>query len=298
MSSVRTTSFRYLPASLAEAVHRLGIRVRRPVRGRGEGLHRSPDFGASVEFAEYRDYTPGDPPGRIDWNVYARSDRYRVRRFQEETSLRAALLLDTSESLAFKDAGSMTKWDYACHLAAGVMYALVRQGDMAALSLFAATLERSFEPAGTLAGMRTMLNALEALRPAGRTDIGKAMLDVAERTPPRSLVIVISDFLQRPDLVVKGMQRMHHDGHNLILLHVMDGGERRPGFGGIAELRELETGKRLVVDMDDVRARYEESVEKHIETLRRACADCMGDYHLIDTREPVEASLQRLAGGR
>jgi uncharacterized protein (DUF58 family) len=296
--SASTSSFKYLPASLAEAVHRLGIRVRRPVRGRGEGLHRSPEFGASVEFAEYRDYTPGDPPGRIDWNVYARSDRFRVRRFQEETSLRAAILLDTSESLAFRDAGAMTKWEYACHLAAGVMYALVRQGDTAALSLFAGAIERSFESAGTLVGLRTMLTALETLRPAGKTDIGQAMQEAAARTPPRSLVIVISDFLQSPEQIVKGMQRLHHDGHNLILLHVLDGGERRPAFGGMAELRELETGRRLVVDMDEIRAGYESAFERHMESLRRACADCVGDYHLVDTREPVESSLQRLGGAK
>ena len=291
----RDTSFRYLPAALAEAVHRLDIRVRRPVRGRGEGLHRSPDFGASVEFAEYRDYTPGDPPSRIDWAVYARSDRYRIRRFHEETSLRAAILLDASESLAYRDAGTLNKWDYACHLAAGVMYALVRQGDLAALSVFSRGVDRRFEAAGTLVGLRPMLTALEELRPSGRTDIGQAMFDVAERTPARSLVVVISDFLQEANRVVNGMQRLHHEGHNLILLHVMDGGERRPAFGGVAELRELETGKRLVVDMDEIRPRYEQAVEHHVETLRRACADCLGDYHLLDTREPVEAALQRLS---
>ena len=290
----RDTSFRYLPASLAEAVHRLGIHVRRPVRGRGEGLHRSPDFGASVEFAEYRDYTPGDPPNRIDWSVYARTDRYRVRRFHEETSLRAAVLLDSSESLAFRETGRLAKWEYACHLAAGAMYALVRQGDAAALSVCAARVERRFEAAGTLVGLRPVLAALEEMRPAGRTDLGQAMFDVAERTPPRSLVIVISDFLQAASEIVRGLQRLHHEGHNLILLHVMDGGERRPAFGGVAELRELETGRRLVVDMDEIRTRYEQAVDRHVETLRRACADCLGDHHLIDTREPVEAALQRL----
>ncbi len=293
----RDTSFRYLPAALAEAVHRLGIRVRRPVRGRGEGLHRSPDFGASVEFAEYRDYTPGDPPNRIDWSVYARTDRYRVRRFQEETSLRASILLDASGSLAYRETGALTKWEYACHLAAGTMYALVRQGDLACLSVFTDQIERVFEAAGTLVGLRPMLTALEEIGPDGRTDIGRAMFAVAERTPPRSLVIVISDFLQDPADVVRGMQRLHHDGHNLILLHVMDGGERRPVFGGMVELRELETSRRLVVDLDEFRPRYEQAVEHHVEILRRACADCMGDYHLLDTREPVESALQRLAGG-
>lgn len=177
------------------------------------------------------------------------------------------------------------------------MYALVRQGDLAALSVFTDHIERSFEAAGTLVGLRPMLTALEEMRPEGRTDIGKAMFAVAERTPPRSLVIVISDFLQAPEQVVRGLQRLHHDGHNLILLHVMDGGERRPVFGGMVELRELETTRRLVVDLDEIRPQYEQAVERHIDMLRRASADCMGDYHLIDTRAPVEASLQRLAGG-
>ena len=291
-------TFKYLPYSLVNKLQGLKISCGRPMDGDRQNQHRSSSYGASVEFAEYRAYRPGDPIQRIDWSVYARSDRYRVRRFHEETSLRAAVLLDTSESLAFRETGAMSKWDYACHLVAGVMYALVRQGDMAALSVFAESVERTFEPAGTLVGLRPMLTALEEMRPAGKTDIGQAMFDVAERTPARSLVIVISDFLQKPDKVVNGMQRLNHDGHNLILLHVMDGGERHPGFGGIAELRELETSKRLVVDMDDIRARYEQAVEHHIETLHRACADCLGDYHLLDTRDPVEASLQRLAGGK
>jgi len=293
-----SSSLRYLPAALAESIHRVGIRVRRPVRGRGEGLHRSPDFGASVEFAEYRDYTPGDPPNRIDWSVYARSDRYRVRRFHEETSLRAAVLLDTSESLLFRDTGALNKWDYACYLAAGVMYALVNQGDLAALFLFTEHIDRPYEPAGTLVGLRPMLAGLEDVQPAGRTDIAQAMFEVAERTPPRSLIIVISDFLQDASKLVTGMQRLHHDGHNLILLHVLDGGERSPSFAGMVELRELETSRRLVVDMDEIRGRYEQAVERHVTTLRRACADSLGDYHLIDTRDPVESVLQRLAGGK
>lgn len=291
---VEASSFRCLPAALAESVHRLAIRVRRPVRGKGEGLHRSLDYGASVEFAEYRDYTPGDPPNRIDWSVYARSDRYRIRRSQEETSLRAGVLLDTSGSLGFRDAGARTKWEYACQLAAGVMYALVRQGDSAALFAFTAGVDRLFEPAGTLSGLRPVLSAIEGLRPAGRTDAGQAMHDVAARLPPRSLAIVISDFLQEATPLVKGMQRLYHEGHSLVLLHVMDGGERRPSFAGMVELREMETARRLVVDMDAVRDRYERSFEHHVETLRRACADCLGDYHLIDTREPVEGALQRL----
>jgi uncharacterized protein (DUF58 family) len=269
------------------------------VRGRGEGLHRSPDYGASVEFAEYREYTPGDPPNRIDWAVYARSDRYLVRRFEEETSLRAALLLDTSESMAFREAGRCTKWEYACYLAAGLMYALVRQGDAAGLFPFADRLGRVYEPSGSLAGLRPMLEALESLTPSGRSDIETSLVQASERMPARSLVIVISDFLYPADRVVRGLRRLFHEGHSLILLHVMDGGERQLGFGGVAELRELETGRRLVVEMDEIRARYERAMDQHVEMLRRACTDCLGDHHLVDTREPPEAALQKLGqGGR
>jgi uncharacterized protein (DUF58 family) len=291
------SNFRYLPVALAESVHKLGIHVRRPVRGRGEGLHRSPDYGASIEFAEYRDYTPGDPPNRIDWSVFARSDRYLVRRFEEETSLRSILLLDTSESMAFRDAGRLTKWEYACYLAGGLMYALVRQGDAAGLFPFSHQLGRIFEPAGSLAGLRPMLEALEALNPSGRSDLETALVQAADRMPARSLVIVISDFLHPAEPIVRGLRRLYHEGHSLILLHVIDGGERQPGFGGVAELRELETGRRLVVEMDEIRLRYEQALDRHVASLRRACSDCLGDYHLIDTREPPEAALFKLGQG-
>jgi uncharacterized protein (DUF58 family) len=289
--------FRYLPAALAEAVQRLAIRVRRPVRGRGEGLHRSPDFGASVEFAEYREYTPGDLPARIDWAVYARTDRYLVRRFEEETSLQATLALDTSGSLGFRDAGPLTKLEFACYLAAGLTYALTRQGDAAGLCTFTDRVERHLPPAATLTGLRPLLEALETLEARGRSDIGTALQQIADRLPARSLVIVISDFLQEADRIVRGLRRLDHDGHNLILLHVIDGGERALGFAGVTELREIETGRRLVADVDDVRTAYTRAVERHIETLRRAASDCLGDYHLLDTREPVEAALRR-AGAR
>jgi len=298
MSGIRS-NFRYLPSALAESVHKLGLRVRRPVRGRGEGLHRSPDYGASVEFAEYRAYTPGDAPNRIDWAVFARSDRYLVRRFEEETSLRAVLMLDTSESMAFRDTGRHTKWEYACYLTGGLMYALVRQGDAAGLYPFAHGLGGCFEPAGSLAGLRPMLEALETVTPSGRGDLERALLQAAERVPARSLVIVVSDFLHPADRIVRGLQRLYHEGHSLILMHVIDGGERRPGFGGLAELRELETGRRLVVEMDAIRTRYEQALDRHVETLRRACTDCLGDHHLVDTREPPESVLRKLGqGGR
>lgn len=294
----RDTSFRFLPSALAESVHHLGIRVRRPVHGRGEGLHRSPDYGASVEFAEYREYTPGDAPNRIDWAVYARSDRYVVRQFHEETSLRATILLDTSESLAFRDEGPMTKLEYGCYLTAGLMYALVRQGDAAGLYTFTERIDTMQPAAGTLSGLRPLLLSLERLKPAGRSDIEAALHETSERIHARSLVVIISDCLQEPERLARGLRHLHHDGHNVILLHVLDPAERRLSFGGVAELRELESGRRLVVDADEIRESYRQAVQQHIDTLYRVCAECLADYHLIDTREPVEGVLHRLQGGK
>ena len=290
--------FRFLPPSLAERVHRLGIRVRRPVRGRGEGLHRSPEYGASVEFAEYRPYSPGDPPNRIDWPVYARSDRYLIRQSLEETSLVGTVLLDTSGSMAYREAGPCAKLEYACFLAAGLMYALVAQGDAASLFTFGARLGRALPPTGTLAGLRPLLETLETLKADGVGDIGAALLEAADRLPPRSLVVCISDFLQEPAAILHGLRRLGHDGHNVVLLHVLDGGERRLAFGGVSELRELETGRRLTIEVDDIRQDYERAVEDHIGRLGRACAETLGDYHVLDTREAVDTALLRLQGDR
>ncbi len=285
---------RHLPAALAEAIHALGLRVRRPVRGRGEGVHRSPDFGSSVEFAEYRPYVPGDPPNRIDWSVYARTDRHVIRRFQEETSLRATLLLDCSESLAFRETGYLSKFDYACQIVAGLSYALVHQGDAASVASFAQGVSRWFEPVASMRGLHGLLEELETLRPSGRSDLGAALEQTAGHIGGRSLVVIVSDFLDKTENILRGLRRLDHDRHNLILLHVVDGAERRIQFHGLTELRELETGRRLVVEADEVAEDYAQAFDAHLDTIRRSCADCFGEYHLLDTREPVSVALQRL----
>ena len=290
-------TFRCLPPAFAEAVGRLGIHVRRPVRGRGEGLHRSPDYGASVEFAEYRDYTPGDPPNRIDWAVYARTDRYRVRRFQEETSLRGAIVLDVSASMDFGEAGPLTKWAYACRLAAGAIYALVRQGDSAALYAVGAAAAPACEPVGHVGGLAPVLRWLDTAKPAGPGRLADGIASVSAQARERSLVVVISDFLEGRDTLVRAFRRLYHEGHSLIALHVVDGAERVPVFTGPVELEDSETRRRLVVEIDEIRARYDQAFLAHSDGLRRACADCLGDYHLVDTREAPELALRRLAAG-
>lgn len=288
-------AFKYLPPRMAEALRATTLTVRRPVHGPQKGLHRSPHFGSSVEFAEYRDYTPGDPTMLIDWNVYARTDRYVVRRYHEETNLLAYVLLDTSHSLSFRDQGPMPKQDYAAYLAAGLMYMLVGQGDYVSLMTFDDRIRRAFDPVGTSEGLRPLLTALEEAAPAGRSDIEQALHAAAGTIRSKSLVIVISDLLQESDRIVRGLRHLHHDGHNLIVVHVQDRGERRLSFGGVAELRDLETGGRVVVEVDEIRSAYEAAAARHADEIRRACADCLGEYRLADTSLPVEDVLNSFA---
>ena len=284
-----------LPAELAERLKGFTLTVRRPVQGPRQGLHRSPAYGSSVEFAEYREYTPGDPPGLIDWAVYARSDRYMVRRYLEETNLRAWLLLDTSESLAFRQAGRLTKLDYAATLAAGLAFVLVNQSDTVGVATFDSALRIVLPGTSSHEGLRRHLATLDAVRPAGKGNIERALYELADRLASRSLVIVISDFLEPPERILRGLWRLHHDRHAILALHVLDGGELTLGAEGAAELRELETGARMSLECDSLRAAYAREVQRYLEELRLGCAACLADYHLVDTRRPVEEQILKLA---
>jgi uncharacterized protein (DUF58 family) len=293
---VNAPAYKFLPPELAERLRGLGLAVRRPVEGAMQGLHRSPHHGSSVEFADYREYAPGDPPSLVDWAIYARSDRYVIRRYQEETNLRAHFLLDISESMRFRETGLHSKMDYACYLAAALMLVLLGQSDSAGLTLFNDELRQTFPPAGSLGGLRPMLLALEEIRPSGRSQIEQALHQTADRIQRRSLVILISDLLQEPAGLIRGIQHLRHNKHEVLILQPLDGAELSLNFSGLAELRELETGARLPVEAGEVREAYANEVRKFLEEIRRGCLGSAADYHLIDTRTPVEETLHAKFG--
>jgi uncharacterized protein (DUF58 family) len=288
---VNAPAYKFLPPELAGRLRGLGVSVRRPVEGAMQGLHRSPNHGSSVEFADYREYARGDPPNSIDWAIYARSDRYVIRRYQEETNVRAHLLLDISESMAFREAGLHSKMDYACYLAAALMLVLAGQSDSAGLTLFNEDIRRTFPPAGSLNSLRPLLLALEEIKTSGRSQIEQALHQTAERIQRRSLVILISDLLQEPAGIIRGIQHLRHNKHEVLILQILDAGEMDLSFGGLAELRELETGARLPVEAGEIRAAYAREVSRFLDEIRRGCAASLADYHLIDTRTPVEQTL-------
>ena len=293
MSSARAS--KYLPPRVADQIRGLGIAARRPMQGGIQGLHRSPDFGASVEFAEYRDYVEGDAPNLIDWQVFAKTDRYMIRRFQDETSLRACVMVDATASLHFRQTGPVTKFEYACSLAAGLMYLLVCQGDAVALSFFTDRVTQRFAPVASTETLGPVLLEMEKVEAKGSGNIEKSLHEAAEMLKQRSLVVVISDLLQPPAQFARGIQHLQHNRHDVTVFHVLDAAEIALPMHGLVELRDLETSEKLVIDADEIRPRYAKAVQSYLAEVSRLCTACGAHYFTVDTRTPMLEALAKRA---
>ncbi len=287
--------FKYLPPRVADQLRGLGLSARRPMQGGIQGLHRSPDFGASVEFAEYRDYIEGDAPSLIDWSVFAKTDRYMIRRFQDETNLRACVLVDASASLHFRQTGPVTKFEYACSLAAGLMYLLVCQGDAAALSFFTDGISRRFEAVASTETLGPVLLEMEKMEAKGAGNIEESLHEAAESLKQRSLVIIISDLLQPPGELARGIQHLQHNRHDVTVFHVLDAAEIALPMHGLVELRDLETSEKLLIEADEIRPRYAQAVQGYLSEISRLCTACGTHYFTVDTRTPLLDALARRA---
>jgi hypothetical protein len=289
------SGYKYLPPNFAESLRNLQIKVKRALKGNMAGTHKSSAFGSSVEFADYREYTPGDAINMVDWAVYARSDKYMIRRYEEESTIRAYILLDTSESMSFKSEGHSTKMEYASMLAAGMMYILINQHDSAGLLTFDSKIRTQFEPVRSMHLLDPHLKALEGICPSGKSDIESVMHDVANLIRHKSLLIIISDFLAKPENILKGVSHLHFLGHEVMLMHILDGGELSLKIGGISELMELETGSKIIINADEIRDAYSKSVEYYIDVIRSGCVALSVDYSLNNTSKPVNEAIHQRA---
>lgn len=289
-------TYRYLPPQMADNLRDLGISVRKQMNGGMQGLHRSPAFGSSVEFAEYRSYVQGDPIQRIDWTVYARTDRYVIRRFHDEVNIRAHILLDTSESMAYREKGKMSKMEYGCYLAACMMYMMINQGDSAGLITFDDDIRTVYEPAGSFAGLRPMLLGLEDIKPQGRSNVEKALHKAADLVKGRAFVVLISDLLQEPPEMLRGIGNLCFGGKDVTVFHVMDQGEFRLPDEGLIEVEFLETRERMNVDIAGFRELYLQRIREYLDEVRIGCTKEGADYILVDTSTDIHDALRRRAG--
>src|SRR4051812_1134629 len=213
----------YLVPEILARIARLGLRAQRVVEGTISGLHRSPLHGLSVEFADYREYAPGDDLKRLDWRAYARSERYVVKRFEEESNLRATILLDASRSMKYAARNrAMSKFDYAATLAASLAALCVKQRDAVGLALVDQQERTWLRPAATQAQLARIIDALEHATPDRQTELGAVIHRVADQIRSRGLVIVISDLLTDLDALYSGLGRLQHQGHEILVFQILD----------------------------------------------------------------------------
>jgi len=291
---VESTGYRYLPPRMAERLRGVEIGVRRPMDGSHQGLHRSPAFGSSVEFAEYREYAPGDPVSRIDWPVYARSDRYVIRRFHEDVSIRCYIMLDISASMKYQQDGALQKSEYACYLAAGMLYVMIQQGDMVSLITFDDQIREYYEPSGTFVGLKPMLQGLEKIEPKNKGNIEASLHSAAELIKGRALVVVISDLLEEPESILQGINHLYYDGKEVTLFHILDPAEMNMSITGLADVTSLETKDKITVDFRRIRDAYLEQLRLYLDELRSGLQKTRSAYILTETRTEVyDAILQR-----
>jgi uncharacterized protein (DUF58 family) len=290
VASPRSAEQRFLDPAVLARIASLELKARTIVEGFLSGLHRSPLKGFSVEFAEYRQYLPGDDLSTIDWKVFARSDRHYVRKYEEETNLRAYLLLDISASMGF-GSGPMTKVEYGSCLAGCLAYLMKSQRDSAGLMTFDNRIRTLLPPASRPGHLRALLLALDRQEIGETSDMAQPLHQLADAIDKRSLVVLISDLLDDPSRVIDGLKHLRFRGNDVLVFQVLDRAELTFPFEGPATFEDVETGERVVTAPSAVRAQYLAALEAHVERYRRELRSAGIDYERLDTSEPMDLAL-------
>lgn len=281
---------RFLDPAVVARLGTIDLKARTIVEGFLTGLHRSPYKGFSVEFAEYRQYLPGDDLATLDWKVYARSDRHFVKKYEEETNLACHLLLDVSASMGY-GSGGITKLQYGSYLAGALAYLMNRQRDAFGLIAFDDRIA-SLVPASARTGhLRAVLLALERLKLGARTNVAKPLHDLAAAVRRRGLVVLVSDLLDDPEQVLEGLKHFRYRGTDVVVFQVLDPDELKFPFEGAARFRDMETAAEVMAVPANVRKDYIERMQEMIAHYKRELSLVGIDYCLLDTSQPLELGL-------
>lgn len=283
---------RFLDPNVLAGISSLDLLARTVVDGFVAGLHRSPDFGFSQEFAEYRAYTPGDDLRHVDWNLFARTERCYLKRYRGETNSQLTILLDASNSMQYTS-GPPTKMDYARYIAASLFYLAIRnQRDAAGLIVFDDEVREYLRPSTRPGQLSRLFAALERAEARARTNYAKPLQHFQNFLHRRGIAIVISDFYEQPQTIVETIAPLRYHGHEVVLFHVLDPDEIRPKMNGSAILVDLETDRRIEVIPDYVKTTYRARIDAHIEELRTRTRAAGMDYQLLVTSNPLDETLR------
>jgi uncharacterized protein (DUF58 family) len=274
------------------SISSLDLLAKTVVDGFVAGLHRSPDFGFSQEFAEYRAYTPGDDLRHVDWNLFARTERCYLKRYRGETNSQLAILLDASNSMLYTS-GPPKKMDYARYIAASLFYLAIRnQRDAAGLIVFDDEVRDYVRPSTRQGQLARLFAGLEQAEPRARTDFGKPLQHFQQLLHRRGIVIVISDFYEQPEAIVHAIEPLRFHGNDVVLFHILDPQEIRPVLKRPSLLVDLETNQEIEVIPEYVKTAYRAKMDAHIEQLRSRARGAGMDYHLLVTDQPLDTALR------
>ncbi len=285
------SSYLYFEPERIEKLSNLNLLARQAVEGFVSGLHRSPHKGFSVEFSEHREYVPGDDIRHLDWVAWGRSDRCYIKQYEQETNLRAYVLLDASASMNYRHTGEVTKFAYGCYLAACLSYLMCRQQDAVGVIAFDNDIRFHLPPASTPAHLDRVFRELEKTRPGRKTTMAPVFHRLADTLAKRGLVIVISDLYDEQSEVLKALQHFAYRKHQLILLHLMDPAELTFPFRKIFTFVDLETDEKLQVDPRGIRDAYVQEVQAFTARYRKECSDRNIEYVLTPTDTPYDQML-------
>lgn len=280
----------FLQPEVVSQLSRLDLIARLVVEGFITGLHRSPYHGFSVEFSEYRAYQPGDSLKQIDWKVWARTDRFYIKQFEEETNLKAYLLLDASGSMAY-GSRQITKLQYATWLSAALAYLMLLQRDAVGLALFDTMLRRYLPPRSVFSYLSVLLQEMYHAQGAGDTDIARTFHGLAERIKRRGLIIILSDLLDDQQNVLNALKHFRHQKHEVIVFHILDPMEYQLRFSKETVFIDMETGEKLSTDPRYIAQSYQTNFQKYIDRYKRECREQNVDYVSLFTNTPFDQAL-------
>ena len=292
-----SSAHRFLDPQTIGRIDRLELRARRVVEGFLAGMHRSPYFGHSVEFLQHREYTWGDDIRDVDWKVWAKQDRFYVKQYEEDTNLRAALLVDASASMEYGN-GPLNKFAYGATLAASLGYLLLRQQDAVGCLTFDDQVRAAVPQRTKRNHLDSIVQALDGSRPEQKTDLAEILHRAAETYPRRGLMIIVSDLLVPREGFFKGLRLLRSRGHDVMVFHVMDDDELDFQFKGPTRFDAMEEGSRLRCNPRALREGYLEALGKFLDEVRRGCAAQSIDYTLLRTSQRLDAGLSAYLSNR
>ena len=284
------------PESIAK-LDNMSLRARLVVEGYLLGQHKSPYHGFSVEFAEHRSYGHGDEIRHIDWKLYGKTDRYYIKRFEEETNLRSHILIDTSQSMKFKSK-NITKLDYASYLAAALTHLMLSQKDGIGLILFDEKIKKFIPPRASKTHSKIIMETLDTIKCGNDTKIKNTLNYMAERIKKRGLVILISDLMDNPDEVLMGLNHFRHNKQEVIVFHIMDRQESEFNYSDRIQFKDMETGELITTDPWHIRNEYQNQIEKFKRKYQRGCRNQRIDYIPLYTDQSLDIALNEYLNKR